>query len=391
MDSETPFTALAPPVFNGDNYHVWAVRMEAHLEANDLWEAVEEDYEVLPLPDNPTLAQLRNHKERKARKSKARASLFAAVSPAIFTRIMTMKSAFEIWNFLKNEYEGDERIKGMQVLNLVREFEMQKMKESETIKEYADKLLSIVNKKLLTLATVVEETTKNFLLADTVAKRVIHLSSVGEDLMLTTRPDILHAVSVLSRFLHCASELHLKAAKRVLRYVKGTVDHGILFQQNQDFQFLGFSDSDWAGSYDDMKSTSGYCFTLGSGVFSWSSKKQEIVAQSTAEAEFIAATAAVNQALWLRKLLADLHMEQKESTKVFVDNLAAIAIANNPVFHGKTKHFSIKLFFLRDVQKDGAVCLKYCKTENQLADIFTKALPRSKFEFLIEKLGISTH
>ncbi|KAF2312879.1 hypothetical protein GH714_040937 [Hevea brasiliensis] len=186
MDSETPFTALAPPVFNGDNYHVWAVRMEAHLEANDLWEAVEEDYEVLPLPDNPTLAQLRNHKERKARKSKARASLFAAVSPAIFTRIMTMKSAFEIWNFLKNEYEGDERIKGMQVLNLVREFEMQKMKESETIKEYADKLLSIVNKKqLLTLATVVEETTKNFLLADTVAKRVIHRSSVGEDLMLS--------------------------------------------------------------------------------------------------------------------------------------------------------------------------------------------------------------
>ncbi|KAF2282576.1 hypothetical protein GH714_043205 [Hevea brasiliensis] len=117
-------TSLAPPVFNGDNYHVWVVRMEAYLEANDLWEAIEEDYEVLPLSDNPTLAQLRNHKERKARKSKARASLFAAVSSTIFTRIMTMKSTFEIWNFLKNEYEGDERIKGMQVLNLVREFEM---------------------------------------------------------------------------------------------------------------------------------------------------------------------------------------------------------------------------------------------------------------------------
>lgn len=120
--------------------------MEAHLEANDLWEAVEEDYVVPPLPNNPTLAQLRNHKEKKARKSKARASLFAAVSPAIFTRIMTMKLAFEVWNFYKNEYEGDERIKGMQTLNLVREFEMQKMKESETIKEYADKLLGIVNK-----------------------------------------------------------------------------------------------------------------------------------------------------------------------------------------------------------------------------------------------------
>ncbi|XP_057432817.1 uncharacterized protein LOC130725621 [Lotus japonicus] len=146
MDSETPYTSLAPPVFDGDNYHIWAARMEAHLEANDLWEAVEEDYEVLPLPANPTMAQIKNHKERKTRKSKARATLFAAVSQDIFTRIMTIKSAFEVWNFLKDEYEGDEQIKGMQVLNLVREFEMQKMKESETIKEYANKLLSIANK-----------------------------------------------------------------------------------------------------------------------------------------------------------------------------------------------------------------------------------------------------
>ena len=146
MDYETPYTKLAPPVFDGDNYHIWAARMEAHLEANGLWEAVEEDYEVLPLPNNPTMAQIRNHKEKKARKSKARATLFAAVSQDIFTRIMTIKSAFEIWNFLKEEYEGDERIKGMQAMNLVREFEMQKMKESETIKEYANRLLNIANK-----------------------------------------------------------------------------------------------------------------------------------------------------------------------------------------------------------------------------------------------------
>ena len=114
-------------------------------QANDLWEAVEEDYEVPPLPENPTMAQIKNHKAKKTRKVKARASLFAVVSPEIFIKIMTLKSAFETWNFLKTEYEGDERIKGMQVLNLVREFEMQKMKESEIIKEYANKLLTIVN------------------------------------------------------------------------------------------------------------------------------------------------------------------------------------------------------------------------------------------------------
>jgi predicted aspartyl protease len=146
MDSETSYKALPLPVFDGENYHIWAARMEAYLEANDLWEAVEEDYEVLPLSDNPTMAQIKNHKERKTRKSKARATLFAAVSEEIFTRIMTIKSAFEIWNFLKTEYEGDERIRGMQALNLIREFEMQKMKESETIKEYANKLISIANK-----------------------------------------------------------------------------------------------------------------------------------------------------------------------------------------------------------------------------------------------------
>ena len=103
MDSETPFTALAPLVFNGEGYHVWAARMEAHLEANDLWKAMEEDYEVSLLPVNPTMAQIKNHKEKKSRKSKARATLFAEVSPKIFVRIMTMKSTFEVCNFLKKE------------------------------------------------------------------------------------------------------------------------------------------------------------------------------------------------------------------------------------------------------------------------------------------------
>nr|KYP62106.1 Copia protein [Cajanus cajan] len=206
--------------------------------------------------------------------------------------------------------------------------------------------------------------------------------------LTTTRPDILIAVNILSRFMHCASETHLKAARRVIRYIKGTTSFGIKFKKSKDFKLLGFSDSDWAGCIDDMKSTSGYCFSLGSGVFSWSSKKQETVAQSTTEAEFIAATTAVNQALWLRKILSDLNLEQKEDTKIFVDNQAAIAISHNPVFHGKTKHFNIKLFFLREVQRDGVVTLVYCRTEEQIVDIFTKSLPASKFEILRMKLGV---
>ena len=96
----------------------------------------------------------------------------------------------------------------------------------------------------------------------------------------------------------------------------------------------------------------------------------------------------MNQALWLRKILTDLNLEQKQSTNIFVDNQAAIAISNNPIFHGKTKHFNIKLFFVREMQKNGDVSLCYCKTENQLAYLFTKPLPASKFEFLRQKIGV---
>ena len=146
MTSEASLNALAPPVFDGINYQVWAVRMEAYLDASDLWETVSEEYEVPPLSDNPTMAQIKLHNERRQRKSKAKASLFTVVSSTIFTRIMTLKTANEIWNFLKKEYEGNERVRGLQVLSLIREFEIQRMKKSETIKDYSDRLLSIVNK-----------------------------------------------------------------------------------------------------------------------------------------------------------------------------------------------------------------------------------------------------
>ena len=135
-------------------------------------------------------------------------------------------------------------------------------------------------------------------------------SMIGCLMYLTaTRPDIMYAVSLLLRYMHCASEIYFQAAKRVLRYVKGTIDYGIKFSQVKNFILHGYSDSDWVGCVDDMRSTSGYCFSFGYGIFSWSSKKQEIVAQSTIEAEYVAATVAVNQVLWLRKLLTDLDMK----------------------------------------------------------------------------------
>lgn len=115
------------------------------MEALDLWEAVEEDYEIQALTNNPTIAQIKMH-EKKTKISKAKASLFAAVSSTIFTRIMSLKSAKEICDYFKAEYRGDERIRGMQVLNLIRDFELLMMKELESIKEYSDRPLNIANR-----------------------------------------------------------------------------------------------------------------------------------------------------------------------------------------------------------------------------------------------------
>ncbi|KAL0414443.1 UNVERIFIED_CONTAM: Retrovirus-related Pol polyprotein from transposon RE1 [Sesamum radiatum] len=177
--------------------------------------------------------------------------------------------------------------------------------------------------------------------------------------------------------------------KRILRYLQGTKDFGIWYKSTNDAKLVGYTDSDWAGSADDMKSTSGYTFSLGSGIFSWASKKQATVAQSSAEAEYIAAAAASNQATWLRRILEDMGEKQEEPTTIYCDNKSAIAITKNPVQHNRTKHIDIKYHALRETTTRGEIELKYCSTEEQLADMFTKALPRDKFEELRTKIRIS--
>mgnify|MGYP001791670327 CR=1 FL=1 len=215
-------------------------------------------------------------------------------------------------------------------------------------------------------------------------------SLIGSLLYLTaTRPDIMYATSLLSRFMESPSETHYGAAKRLLRYLQGTINYGIWYKPSPDSQIVGYTDSDWAGSQDDMKSTSGYAFTLGSGIFSWGSKKQDSVALSSAEAEYVAAAGAACQAIWLKRILADMGELQDSATEIYCDNKSAIAMARNPVQHNRTKHIDIKYHFLRDVQANELIEMKYCPTEEQLADIFTKALPRDRFQFLRKMLGVT--
>jgi hypothetical protein len=203
-----------------------------------------------------------------------------------------------------------------------------------------------------------------------------------------TRPDISFQVNVLSRFMQKPSKNHYGAAKRVLRYIAGTVQFGLWFERNKKVNLVGYSDSDWASSLDDRKSTSAYTFTLGSGVISWSSKKQNSIALSSMEAEYIAATGATCQAIWLRRILADLGISFEEATIIWCDSMSAIHLSKNLVLHGRSKHIELKHHFIRDMVTQKQVSLEFCGTNDQMADVLTKALPREKFLHFRSMLGV---
>eukprot|EP00253_Pinus_taeda_P018807 PITA_18807 len=216
----------------------------------------------------------------------------------------------------------------------------------------------------------------------------LYKSIVGSLMYLTaTRPDVMHAVSLISIFMERSKETHWQEAKRILRYVNGTKGFGILYSSSKSFVLTGYIDSDWAGSVDDRKSTSGYVFHMGSGAISWASKKKPVVFLSTAEAEYVAATAAACQAMWLRRVLRDLCHEQENGTTIYCDNSSAITLSKNSAFHKRTKHIDTRFHFIRELVNNGEIVLQHCRTEDQLADILTKPLTKKSFDNFRKCLG----
>ncbi|XP_058742222.1 secreted RxLR effector protein 161-like [Vicia villosa] len=201
----------------------------------------------------------------------------------------------------------------------------------------------------------------------------------------------MHAVSLISRYMENPKESHLLAAKRILRYLRGTTNFGIVYKKGENADLIGYTDSDYAGDIDDRKSTSGYVFILGSGAISWSSKKQEIVTLSTTEAEYVAATTCACQAFWLKRILEGLNFGQErevDATAIYCDNSSAIKLSKNLVLHGRSKHIDVKFHFIRNLAKDGVIELHYCKSEDQIADIMTKPLKVASFQKLRALLGV---
>ncbi|GJQ97549.1 retrovirus-related pol polyprotein from transposon TNT 1-94 [Tanacetum coccineum] len=200
------------------------------------------------------------------------------------------------------------------------------------------------------------------------------------------RPDIQFSTCLCARYQANPKESHLIAVKRIFRYLKGTPSLGLWYPKCLGFDLKGYSDSDYAGCNMDRKSTSGACQLLGGKLVCWSAKKQQYVAMSSAEAEYVAAAGCCANILWMKSQLTDYDIIY-EKVPIFCDNTSAIAISNNPVLHSRTKHIDIRYHFIRDHILKGDIELHFIPTQYQLADIFTKPLDEPTFKRLIVELG----
>ena len=218
----------------------------------------------------------------------------------------------------------------------------------------------------------------------------LYQSAVGSLLYLSiwTRPDITFAVSNVAKFCSKPSNEHWTAVKRIMRYLKGTMNYGLCYDKGKPGDCVGFSDSDWAGDINDRRSTSGYVFQICGTAVSWRSKKQSCVALSTAEAEYMALASAAQEAVWMRQLIGDLTTTSTTPMTIYEDNQSAISMAKNPQFHGRAKHIGIKHHFIREQVEKGTVVLQYCQSEDMTADILTKGLNKDQFHKLRTMTGV---
>ncbi|CAM8942004.1 unnamed protein product [Rhodiola kirilowii] len=213
---------------------------------------------------------------------------------------------------------------------------------------------------------------------------------VGQLIYLTvTRPDLAFSVHVLSQYMHQPRDDHLKAAHKVLRYLKSAPAQGLFYPSNQKLILRGYCDADWGACPLTRRSVTGYSVTLGNCLISWKTKKQTVVSRSSAEAEYRAMAQASCELVWLTRLLKDFRVDIPLPIPLYCDNNAALHIARNPVFHERTKHVELDCHVVRQHVASGFLTPQYIQSSAQLADLFTKPLPGELLTELCSKLNVS--
>ncbi|CAO2813647.1 unnamed protein product [Amaranthus hypochondriacus] len=227
---------------------------------------------------------------------------------------------------------------------------------------------------------------------DPLPKPDIYQRLIGKLIYLTiTRPEISYPIHILSQFMNQPTTSHLQAAFRVLRYLSNSPDQGILLAAKSSAHLTTYCDSDWAGCPTTRRSTSGFCLLLGDSPISWKSKKQVVVARSTAEAEYRAMALTTCEVIWVTQLLKELGLKHLPSTVLKGDNNAALSIAANPVLHERTKHIEVDCHFIREKIASGVISRSHVSSTDQLADVFTKVLPVHQQNVLLSKMGVRSH
>jgi transposase InsO family protein len=214
--------------------------------------------------------------------------------------------------------------------------------------------------------------------------------TVGQLLFMSlhSRPDLSAAVAIASRFVHNPGMTHWSAVKRIIRYIKGTIDHGIVLGGDTQLKLEGFSDADWANDIDSRRSRTGYSFFLGDGCVSWQSKRQATVALSTTEAEYMSLSSACQELLWILSLTDEIGYPLPRPVTMHQDNKGCIELTKNNKNHPNTKHIDIRHHFIKDLVEKGTVTMQFRPTKTMTADIFTKALAAPRFQELRDSLNV---
>ena len=207
--------------------------------------------------------------------------------------------------------------------------------------------------------------------------------------MVCTRPDLAYAVSIVSRFMHNPGKAHWEAVKWIFRYLKGYPDLGLVFDQHRADPggAVGYVDADYGGDLDRRRSLSAYIFTLCGSAISWYSSLQAIVVLSTNEAEYIAATEGMKEAIWLQGLVSELGLQQ-DVLVILCDSQTAVHLTRNNKYHSRTKHIEIKHHFIRDIVDTRDIIVEKIHTAENPADMLTKPLPSAKFDHCLNLAGI---